>query len=59
MGMLGLYPHKCRQCGKEFEGRREYAFKVPKRPGWDKYYYFCSHKCFRAYENSEKGKGNA
>ena len=49
--MLGLHKRKCTQCGKIFEGRREYAYKIPDRNITDKYFYFCSWKCLRLYEN--------
>jgi YHS domain-containing protein len=47
---VGLYNRICTQCGKHFEGRSEYAYKVQDKHITDKYYYFCSWKCLRAYE---------
>ena len=47
---VGLYKHKCKQCMKEFECRREYAYKIPFSKNDGRYYWFCSYKCIRAYE---------
>ena len=50
MIQVGLYPHKCKQCGKRFEARREYAYKLPKFHKTEEYYWFCSYKHLRQYE---------
>ena len=47
---VGLYPHKCKQCGKAFECRPEYAYKIRKAQKMDQYWWFCSHKCIRKYD---------
>ena len=47
---MGLHNRKCTQCGKQFEGRMEYAYKIPIKKITSAYYYFCSYKCMRAYE---------
>ena len=49
-----LFPHKCRVCGKKFECRNEYVYKIldGKSFAW-----FCSYRCMREYEkNHEKKK---
>ena len=43
---LGLTEHKCEMCGKEFECRKEYAYKIRKKNGGDRYYYYCSYSCY-------------
>lgn len=57
---VGLYEHKCKQCGKHFECRSEYAYKLSKRNSTKGFHYFCSYKCLRAYEeeHSKKKKPN-
>ena len=50
MIQIGLYPHKCKQCGKKFEGRSEWVYKLEKQKGSKDYIWFCSHKCIRQYE---------
>ena len=56
MEKLGLYHRKCKQCGKHFECRIEYAYKRPKKTDNSTFHYFCSYKCVRAYdaENARK-----
>lgn len=44
---LFLYPHKCHVCGKRFEARPEYVFKIgqyKKKTMW-----FCSWKCLQKH----------
>lgn len=50
MLLIGLYPHKCASCGKSFEARREYAYKLHKYKTSDDFVWFCSYKCLRLYE---------
>lgn len=47
---VGLYAHKCKTCGKEFEGRSEWVYKAETSKGKKAYNWFCSHKCIRQYE---------
>ena len=56
MIQIGLYPHKCKQCGKRFEARREYAYKLPKFHRTDDYDWFCSYKHLRQYEQEHSLK---
>ena len=53
---IGIYPRKCRWCGKEFECRREYGWKIPISRKSDFYYYFCKYSCMRAYEKDKEEK---
>lgn len=53
---VGLYPHKCKQCGKKFEARSEYAYKLHKFKTSDDFVWFCSYSCLRAYEEKHKKK---
>lgn len=48
---LGLYSHICKICGKKFECTTEYVYKRPKKH--DSYFYFCSYKCLREYDNNK------
>lgn len=49
MKAFDLYPHKCRQCGKRFEGSIEWAYKESK--GKKKgFIYFCSWRCLREFD---------
>ena len=43
-----LYKRKCAQCGKHFEGCKEWAYKIEKVT--DRYWYFCTWKCLREFE---------
>ena len=52
---IGLYPHKCKQCGKEFECRSEWAYKLPRKGRLD-HFWFCTHRCIRAYEEALQEK---
>ena len=56
MVCIGLYPHKCRECGKKFEARTEYAYKLHKYQSSDDCDWFCSYKCLRAYESKHTRK---
>ena len=47
--MLGLHKRECKQCGKQFESRTSYAYRIPTRKT-GQFTYFCSWKCLRAYE---------
>ena len=47
---VGLHERKCIQCGKIFEARKEYVYKIEDTHKTDKYYYFCSWKCMRQHE---------
>lgn len=50
MEQMGLHPHVCRQCGKHFECRQEYTYKVHKYGSVVQYHWFCSWKCLREFE---------
>lgn len=52
-----LHKRKCKQCGKPFESRMEYAYKMERRKGKKLYYYFCSWHCLRQYENANAKGG--
>lgn len=52
-----LHKRKCAQCGKNFESRMEYAYKVERRKGKKLYYYFCSWHCLRQYEKNKQVNG--
>lgn len=54
--MFGMYPRKCKTCGKEFEARREYGWKIPQYRSSEFFYYFCSYSCMRAYETAKEEK---
>ena len=56
MVCIGLYPHKCKECGKKFEARSEYAYKLHRYKTSDDYDWFCSYKCLRAYESKHTRK---
>ena len=56
MVCIGLYPHKCKECGKKFEARSEYAYKLHKYKTSDDFVWFCSYKCLRAYEDKHTRK---
>lgn len=56
MKSIGLYPHKCKKCGKKFEARSEYAYKLHKFKTSDEFVWFCSYRCLRAYENTHSKK---
>lgn len=47
---MGLFERKCTQCGKTFEARSEWAYRIPKTRSSCAYFWFCQHKCIRAYE---------
>lgn len=51
---LGLYQYKCKQCGKKFEGRKEYGWRVPEGRSNAIFHYFCSYGCMRQYEKRDK-----
>lgn len=51
MRAFDLYQRKCEVCGKRFESCVEYAYKVQKKKHKDRYYYFCSWRCLRQYQN--------
>ena len=54
---IGLYKHRCRVCGKEFECRSSYAYKRGRN---DNYIWFCSWHCIREYDKRiEKKKAKA
>ena len=45
---VGLHPHKCYVCGKEFECRVEYTYRRYKKGAkGNTYDYFCSYTCMR------------
>ena len=48
-----LYPRKCKQCGKNFEAGKEYAYKYQKY-GKKKSWYFCSWHCLREFQREKK-----
>ena len=52
MYAFNLIPHKCKQCGKKFEGTKDYAYKI----GHEKkgYKWFCSWHCLRDYQKGVK-----
>ena len=52
--LFDLHKRKCKQCGKEFEGRMEYAYKIEKRKGTQRYLYFCSWRCLQKYRYEHK-----
>ena len=52
MVQIGLYPHKCGECGKRFEARTEYAYKLHRFKTSDDFIWFCSYKCLREYEKN-------
>ena len=56
MVQIGLYPHKCKLCGKKFEARSEYAYKLHRYKSSDDFDWFCSYKCLREYETKHKRK---
>lgn len=47
---LGLYPRKCKTCGKHFESKREYGWKCRSKTYSTHCVYFCSYGCMREYE---------
>ena len=47
---LGLHPRKCHKCGKDFECRYEYAFKLSDKKKHAKW--FCSYSCLRSFEKA-------
>ena len=49
-----LYKRKCKQCGKPFESCKEYAYKAEKRKGKGEYFYFCSWRCLRQYQETHR-----
>ena len=51
---IGLYKHICTQCGKAFEARKEYAYKIIKDYDRDSYFWFCSYKCIQTYRKQIK-----
>ena len=56
MKAFDLYPHKCRQCGKRFEGSVEWAYKESK--GKKKgFIYFCSWRCLREFDKGRRKAG--
>ena len=55
MRMFDLYPRVCKICGKRFESRVNYTYKVEHRK--NAFYYFCSYHCFREYEKRKKVAG--
>lgn len=55
MRMFDLYPRVCKICGKRFESRVNYTYKVEYRK--NAFYYFCSYHCFREYEKRKKVAG--
>ena len=56
MIQVGLFPHKCKECGKKFEARAEYAYKLHKYKTCDEFIWFCSYRCLRAYEGKHSRK---
>lgn len=52
MKAFDLYPHKCKTCGKKFEGGSQYAYKIEIRGS--KYIWFCSWHCIREYRKTHK-----
>lgn len=56
MVQIGLYPHKCKECGKKFEARSEYAYKLHRYKSSDDFEWFCSYKCLREYEKTHSRK---
>ena len=56
MIQVGLYPHKCKMCGKRFEARKEYAYKLHRYKSSDDYDWFCSYKCLRQYERKKRSE---
>lgn len=53
MEHIGLYEHTCKQCGKKFECRAGYAYKIAEKRG-EGYAWFCSYKCIQAYRNQKE-----
>ena len=49
MRAFDLYPHKCKQCGKRFEGAKEWAYKDVSK-GMKRAIYFCSWRCLREFD---------
>lgn len=54
MIQVGLYSHRCGECGKGFECRREYAYKIHKYQSSDDFVWFCSYRCLRQYEKTHQ-----
>ncbi len=52
MKLFDLHDRKCKQCGKLFESRKEYAYRSQVKKG--RYIYFCSYKCMRKYEKKKE-----
>lgn len=50
MKLFNLENRKCRHCGKHFESRPEYAYKIEYNK--DRYWYFCSWRCIQAYRRA-------
>jgi len=51
---IGLHAHTCAICGKEFEARAEYVYKV-KDPQGRNLIWMCSYSCMTKYlENKKK-----
>lgn len=54
--MIGLYGHKCKVCGKVFECRSEYVYKIERAQSAKQFYWFCSYKHMREYEQKKADK---
>ena len=52
MTLFDLHARKCKQCGKKFEARLEYAYKIErvhKSTLW-----FCSYHCLQDYKQAKE-----
>ena len=56
MIQIGLYPHKCKNCGKRFEARSEYVYKRDRANKSKEFDWFCSYRCLREAELKEVTK---
>lgn len=56
MIQIGMYPRKCRNCGKEFECRKEWGWKIPRNRNNGTYFYFCRYSCMREYEKAKEAR---
>lgn len=54
--LFDLYPRKCKTCGKPFESRADYAYKMERQKGKPIYWWFCSWHCLQAFREKKGGK---
>lgn len=57
MRAFDLYQRRCYQCGKRFEGAKEWAYKEERQKRKGRYFYFCSWRCLREFDKGRKKAG--